>query len=356
MIYIADTSLDYITGYSIHVMKSVDNISKFTNSTSLFVPNYNTSKKNLKKKYNLLNQKKVKITKSKFKNHNSFFLRIFFGFEAALFLRHKKEQIILTRSIWSSIFMIFFNINHTLEIHSISKGVASFLLYKLGLINSECIKKIIVINKELIKYLNLNKKKYLILPDAVDLSNFKYKKKLRFNWNKILYYGSFFEGRGIELIYKLANHFKKTNFVLVGEENKFLNKLKLKNIKIKKKVDYSKIPDILNKYDFVLMPYETKVYINAKKIDTSEYMSPLKMFEALAMGNIILSSNLNILKKILKNNINSLIVEKNTFDAWKKLIKSISNKKNLHKISKNAVKTAQMYTWEKRVKKILDYS
>ena len=102
MIYIADTSLDYITGYSIHVMKSVDNISKFTDNTNLYVPQYNTSEKNLIKKYNLLNRKKIKITKSKFKNHNSSFLRIFFGLEAALFSRHKKEQI-LTRSIWSSI-------------------------------------------------------------------------------------------------------------------------------------------------------------------------------------------------------------------------------------------------------------
>ncbi len=355
MIYIADTSLDYITGYSIHVMKSVDNISKFTDNTNLYVPQYNTSEKNLIKKYNLLNRKKIKITKSKFKNHNSSFLRIFFGFEAALFSRHKKEKI-LTRSIWSSIFMIFFNINHILEIHSISKGLGSFLLYKLGLINSENIKKIIVINKELIKYLNLNKKKYLILPDAVDLSNFKYKKKKRFNSKNILYYGSFFEGRGIELIYKLAIYFKKINFVLVGKDNKILNIPKLNNIKVKKKVEYSKIPDILKKYDFVLMPYETKVYVNAKKLDTSEYMSPLKMFETLAMGNIILSSNLKILKKILKNNINSLIVEKNTFEDWKKLIKSIGCKKNLHKISKNAIKTAQMYTWEKRVKKILDCS
>lgn len=353
MIYIASTSLDYITGYSIHVMKSVDNILKFKNKTSLYVPNFNSNNKLINKRFNTLNQKKLQIYKSFFKNSNFFLHRLFFGFQAALFVKSKKKQLILTRCMWSSFFMILFKVDHILEIHNIASGLINFLFYKLGIINSKNIKKIIVINKELLKYINCRKKNFLILPDAVDLDNFKYQKKKKFNIKNILYYGSFYEGRGIDLIYNLAKYFKDINFILIGIDKKISSYPTLKNIKLKKKIEYSKIPKILEKYEFVIMPYETKVFVNAKNVNTAEYMSPLKMFEALAMGNIILSSNLNVLKKILKNDFNALIVKDNTFDSWKMLISNLEKKKNFNSLSKNANKTARMFTWEKRVKRII---
>ena len=57
----------------------------------------------------------------------------------------------------------------------------------------------------------MNKKKILILHDAIDLKDFKYKKKRNFIKN-ISYVGSFHKGKGIELILKLANEFKKIQF------------------------------------------------------------------------------------------------------------------------------------------------
>ena len=49
-------------------------------------------------------------------------------------------------------------------------------------------------------------------------------------------------------------------------------------------------------------------------------MSPLKMFDYLAAGKIILASNLNVYSHILKNNYNCYLTEKNEEKYWIELI------------------------------------
>ena len=57
------------------------------------------------------------------------------------------------------------------------------------------------------------------------------------------------------------------------------------------------------------MPFEKNVYVNSKNLNTAKYMSPLKMFEYLASGRIIISSNIKVLKEVL-NKKNSIILPK----------------------------------------------
>ena len=52
------------------------------------------------------------------------------------------------------------------------------------------------------------KLKYLILDDAVNLSDFNYKKNLKFK-KTCIYIGSFFEGKGVDQILRLAKKNKK---------------------------------------------------------------------------------------------------------------------------------------------------
>ena len=69
------------------------------------------------------------------------------------------------------------------------------------------------------------------------------------------------------------------------------------------------------------MPYQTKVSINSDNFndDISQFISPLKMFEYLATGIPIISSDLKVLREILKDQKNSLLVKNYTNPfAWKK--------------------------------------
>ena len=98
------------------------------------------------------------------------------------------------------------------------------------------------------------------------------------------------------------------------------------------------------------MPYENSVMVNSNNLDTSKYMSPLKMFEYLASGKIIISSNHKVLKEILVNKYNSFIVKNNSAPEWIKLLKKFLKQKILIK-SIIMQKTAEKYTWFKRAEK-----
>ena len=131
----------------------------------------------LKKNFLLRGKKKIKVKSMLNTNIRNFIGRYLFGFKTSLYLKKKNKNLIITRSISTSIFLCIFNIAHFLELHSEQKSLAKFLLINLNLINSKSIIKIIMISNSLSKLYNLNKKKVIILHDGVDIKNFNYSKK-----------------------------------------------------------------------------------------------------------------------------------------------------------------------------------
>ena len=62
------------------------------------------------------------------------------------------------------------------------------------------------------------------------------------------------------------------------------------------------------------MPYQNKVYGRGKNLELGNFMSPMKMFDYLASGNLIIASNLKVYSQILKNNFNSFLVTSNNIN------------------------------------------
>ena len=103
------------------------------------------------------------------------------------------------------------------------------------------------------------------------------------------------------------------------------------------------------------MPYQTKVSINSDNFndDISQFISPLKMFEYLATGIPIISSDLKVLREILKDQKFSSSEKLYKSFCLKKAILNLSNNYSLRNyISKNSLATAEKNTWKKRSEKI----
>jgi glycosyltransferase involved in cell wall biosynthesis len=276
-----------------------------------------------------------------------------------LYLRTKNNFIIITRSITTSLFLIFFKKEHILEIHQKFTRFSYFFFIFLNIIETKYIIKIIFITKAIQKEYKNKKINYIILPDGVDLKNFNYKNKIKKKIKNIYYIGSFYEGRGIEIIIKLAKFFTNKNFFLYGHRNEYIPKnLKgMKNIKIYKFIKYNKVPQVAKKADLFLMPYslkEVKMNSQGQISNIAKYTSPIKMFEYLSTGTPIVASNLKVLKEILINNKNSIITKNNSLNCWIKSINLIDKNFSLRKsISKAGYQTAKLYTWKKRSENIL---
>ena len=65
-----------------------------------------------------------------------------------------------------------------------------------------------------------------------------------------------------------------------------------------KYIDYNKIPELLKSYKIALMPYQSTIKARSNNLDISKYISPLKMFDYLASGKIIISSDIKVLREL----------------------------------------------------------
>ena len=119
-----------------------------------------------------------------------------------------------------------------------------------------------------------------------------------------------------------------------------------------------------HKFDYLIAPYQKKVYVHGavsenvdkkSKLETSKWMSPLKIFEYMGSGRAIISSDIAVLHEVLVNEFNCLVVKPDDLKSWLNAFLKLQNDDTLlYKISKNARKDfLKNYTWSKRVKNIL---
>ena len=110
----------------------------------------------------------------------------------------------------------------------------------------------------------------------------------------------------------------------------------------------------IKQYNILLMPYLKNVSVRSNNLDVANYMSPLKLFEYMASGKIILATNLSVYSHILKNNRNSILIPVGNTDVWKEKILEVFKNINKFKfLQKNSLQTVKNYTWDIRVQKIL---
>ncbi len=352
VVYISEISLKNKSAQTVHVLKMCDAFSK-KNNINLIIPFYNNLEiKNLKKNFLLTSKKNISIKSIlNFKARN-FFSRLIFGYKTAKYLKNESVDLVISRSWISSFFLCIFKIKHFLEVHSEQKGLTKLLMINLNFVNSKYILKTIIISETLRKKLTyIDKKKHLVLHDAVNIENFKYKKP-RIKPKYVAYVGSFHQGKGVEIILELAKNFKNLNFNIYGNPID-KNYETSKNLKIHGYINYKKVPSVLAKSDILLLPSADEQYVGLN-VNVSNYNSPLKMFDYLAAGRIILSSKRDGICEILKHNFNAIIVDEYNINSWVHQLNNIVRKKyNLKKLQKNSFLTAKKYTWDKRVTQII---
>ena len=111
----------------------------------------------------------------------------------------------------------------------------------------------------------------------------------------------------------------------------------------------------ISKIDLCLLPYTSKITVSGNVGDISQYTSPLKIFDYMITGKLIVCSNLKVIREILKDKKNSLLIkEYEKLENWLRIIKVISsNYSKYDKIRLNAHKYAKKYNIDWRMNKLL---
>ena len=173
------------------------------------------------------------------------------------------------------------------------------------------------------------------------------------------YTGHLYPGRGSDLILDIAGHLPNINFMLVGGETadvscvrQKIKNLGLKNITLTGFIPNAEIPKYQAACDILLMPYQRRVAASSGG-DIARYLSPMKLFEYMACGRAIISSDLLVLKEIL-NHENAVLLPPDDLTAWVTAIQDLSaNPEKRAQLAAQAQKDAQQYSWKVRAQKII---
>ena len=106
--------------------------------------------------------------------------------------------------------------------------------------------------------------------------------------------------------------------------------------------------------DILLMPYVSSITAGDVS-DITKYTSPLKLFDYLSVGKVIICSDFKVLREILKEKQNAIFVQNysNIF-SWKMEILKLSQQPNKeYFIAKNNYLYSKTFSLKKRVVQIL---
>lgn len=181
------------------------------------------------------------------------------------------------------------------------------------------------------------------------------------HWESICgYFGHLYPGRGVEVIEEMAKARPHVLFLLFGgNEDDVLIKKKsnrLTNLIYIGHVPHQVAQQAMRSVDVLLMPYQENVSIGVAGHDTARWMSPMKMFEYMASGVPIISSNLPVLREILIDGVNALLVSPNNVTAWNKALdRLLTDKDFANSLSACAHHDySTQHTWSHRARCLLD--
>jgi glycosyltransferase involved in cell wall biosynthesis len=168
------------------------------------------------------------------------------------------------------------------------------------------------------------------------------------------YTGHFYRGRGTDLLLGLARSFPQVNFLWVGGRaqdietwSSRLAKEKLENITLTGYIEKSRLPLYQAAADILLMPYE-RVIAGSSGGNSADICSPMKMFDYLATGRVIISSDLPVIREVLNEN-NTVFAAPEDLADWQLALADIM--KDPQKCQRLAVQAridAARYSWQAR--------
>ena len=174
------------------------------------------------------------------------------------------------------------------------------------------------------------------------------------------YTGHLYPGRGAELMFKLARELPQVTFLWAGGTRESVDRWRRRaeqegvdNLLLLGFVPHRDLPLVQAAGDLLLMPYQERVEVSGGG-DSSQVASPMKVFEYMAAGRPILSSNLPVLHEVLDEQ-HALLLPPDDLSAWRGAIESLrSDQARRRALGERARAAVEGYSWQARAERALE--
>jgi len=212
------------------------------------------------------------------------------------------------------------------------------------------------VKREILENYNVPEEKITVIPNGVDLEEFKPDKRKRnkiremykINNNEIviMFSGHEFKRKGLEFIIKALPFVKgEVKLLVVGKDSTDYYKKLASKLGISDRIIFTGfVPDISEYYaasDIFVFPTAYEAF-------------SLATLEAVASGLPILATKVNGTEELIKEGYNGFFIMRNPRDIAEKINILVEDENLRKQMSKNARKTAEKYSWDEVAKKTLE--
>ena len=283
-------------------------------------------------------------------------------------------DVILSRNLFASFLLaLVTKCPLIVEVHQVERGIRGWL-QRIACCGRNV--KVVVISKQLGRDLTRHVGNAIapihVLHDAAPETPALRTEEQRESWRRELlpnpvdresfvcgYVGHLYAGRGIEIIESLAHRFPDILFLVVGGTEKDIavrrRKHFAKNLRFLGYVPHPFARRVMSAVDLLLMPYQERVSIGLTGHETGRWMSPMKMFEYMSSGTPFIASDLPVLREVLCDGGNAVMVASDNIEAWSNCILALRNDPTRRKaLAKRAHDDYRAnYTWRRRAERMI---
>ena len=144
----------------------------------------------------------------------------------------------------------------------------------------------------------------------------------------LAYAGHLYPGKGMDLIAELARRRPDWDILVVGGRDEDVERWRQatkgsSNLDFAGMVPHAKVSERLADADVLLAPYGSSVIVSDGRIEVAKWMSPLKLFEYMALAKPIVASDLPVLREVLEDGRNARLARRDDAADWERVIESI---------------------------------
>ncbi len=295
------------------------------------------------------------------------------AWNAVRLARHQGAEIVYTWMLQTAWLSLRHGLPVMLELHDRITGRIAPLLFR-QILTHRGNKRLLPITRALLAAIEREMEvvippaQVLVSPDGVDLERYidlpdpaAARQALNLSEGPTaVYTGHFYAGRGMGLLFDLAQANPAINFLWVGGRdadiaywNQRLHSVGLENVSLPGFVNNARLPLYQAAADVLLMPYSRTVATSSGG-NTADICSPMKMFEYMAAGRAILSSDLPVLHEVLCPG-NAFFCPADEPMAWSKALNQlVSDVGRRDALGRQARKDVTRYTWQARAQHALE--